>query len=223
MCSEPSSTPSATGPFSHTGVVQVQAGPSWSSAASVVSSLTTEAGFIGACALCASRVRPLPASCTSSATAPGGTRARCNSRSTSGGNGAAGAPQAASHRPASSAAAAAGVRRRMGRRGRPMRSMIARLHCRFPPRRPAAAREGVARMNAPALPLGRRPIKARRAARAGCLGARRKAEWAPAQGQAEGPGYPRARAGTAPLARAARPELCGAPTPAPAATPARAP
>ena len=47
MTSEPSSTPSLTLPCSHTGVLQVQAGPSWSSAASVVSSLASEAGLTG--------------------------------------------------------------------------------------------------------------------------------------------------------------------------------
>ena len=50
-----------------------------------------QAGLTGVCAWCVSTVRPLPASCSSTDRASGGTRARCKADSTSGGSAQAGA------------------------------------------------------------------------------------------------------------------------------------
>jgi tRNA threonylcarbamoyladenosine biosynthesis protein TsaB len=83
---------------SHTGVFQVQAGPSKSSAAVVVSSFISEAGLTAVCACHDRRGCEAPSSCTTATKASWGTWARANAASTVAGRGVGVAAACAKHR-----------------------------------------------------------------------------------------------------------------------------
>ena len=83
MTRSPSNTPSFTVPFSQTGVVHVQAGPSSSSAANVVNSFINDAGLTGCSACQANLARREPTSCTITTSDSAGTFARSRAASTS--------------------------------------------------------------------------------------------------------------------------------------------
>ena len=82
----PSSTPlGCTVPVNHTGVFHVHAGPSRSSAAVVVSSFISEAGFTGVWFCQDKRGCVAPRSCTTATIDSFGTWARCRAASTAAG------------------------------------------------------------------------------------------------------------------------------------------